>query len=147
MPDASSPDVEQVVPLLGVTDVSASLRFYVDGLGFRVTKTWEPDGQIRWCWLELGSAALMVQQRGDHGQPPEPVSQPLGLGVSLCLMCKDALTIYDRAKARGLAPREQFVGNRLWVTSFTDPDGYRLDFESPTDAPEEIKLSEWRQRA
>jgi lactoylglutathione lyase len=29
------------------------------------------------------------------------------------------------------------VGNRLWVVSLTDPSGYRLDFESPTDAPEE----------
>jgi hypothetical protein len=28
------------------------------------------------------------------------------------------------------------VGNGLWVVSLTDPDGYRLDFESPTDAPE-----------
>jgi hypothetical protein len=30
-----------------------------------------------------------------------------------------------------------FVGNDLWVTSLTDPDGYRLEFESPTDVPEE----------
>jgi hypothetical protein len=33
-----------------------------------------------------------------------------------------------------------FVGNGLWVTSFADPDGYRLDFESPTDVPEDTKL-------
>jgi hypothetical protein len=25
----------------------------------------------------------------------------------------------------------------MWVTSLKDPDGYRLDFESPTDVPEE----------
>jgi hypothetical protein len=30
-----------------------------------------------------------------------------------------------------------FVGNRLWVTQLVDPDGYKLDFESPTDVPEE----------
>jgi hypothetical protein len=28
------------------------------------------------------------------------------------------------------------------VTCFTDPDGYQLEFESPTDTPEETKLSE-----
>jgi hypothetical protein len=30
----------------------------------------------------------------------------------------------------------------MWVTSFQDPDGYRIDFESYTDAPEESVYSE-----
>ena len=30
----------------------------------------------------------------------------------------------------------------MWVTSLTDPDGYRLGFESLTDTPEDTKLSE-----
>jgi lactoylglutathione lyase len=25
----------------------------------------------------------------------------------------------------------------MWVTILSDPDGYTLDFESPTDTPEE----------
>ena len=29
------------------------------------------------------------------------------------------------------------MGNRLWVVPVTDPDGYRVEFSSPTDAPEE----------
>jgi hypothetical protein len=29
----------------------------------------------------------------------------------------------------------------MWVTSLTDPDGYRLDFESRTDVPEETVYS------
>jgi len=36
----------------------------------------------------------------------------------------------------------QGVGNGLWVTSVTDPDGYRLDFESLTDMPEESEYKE-----
>jgi hypothetical protein len=44
--------------------------------------------------------------------------------------------------ASGIAADEPYVGNRLWVTSLTDPDGYRIDFESPTDVAEETKLSE-----
>ena len=32
----------------------------------------------------------------------------------------------------------------MWVTEMTDPDGYRLLFESPTDVPEETKLSQIR---
>ncbi len=30
----------------------------------------------------------------------------------------------------------------MWVTSLSDPDGYRIDFESFTEAPEETVLSE-----
>jgi hypothetical protein len=29
----------------------------------------------------------------------------------------------------------------MWVTILTDPDGYKLDFESPTDVPEETIYS------
>ena len=30
----------------------------------------------------------------------------------------------------------------MWVTILTDPDGYKLDFESPTDIPEETIYDE-----
>jgi lactoylglutathione lyase len=30
----------------------------------------------------------------------------------------------------------------MWVTSVSDPDGYRIEFESYTDVPEETVLSE-----
>ena len=30
----------------------------------------------------------------------------------------------------------------MWVTSLTDPDGYRIDFESATDVPVETVYSE-----
>ena len=29
----------------------------------------------------------------------------------------------------------------MWVFSVTDPDGYRLEFESPTDVPEGTEYS------
>jgi hypothetical protein len=30
----------------------------------------------------------------------------------------------------------------MWVTAFTDPDGHKIDFESPTDVPEETEFAE-----
>ncbi len=65
-----------------------------------------------------------------------------GEGVSICYQCKDALAIYHEARAHGLNPQRPFVGNRMWVTILTDPDGYKLDFESPTDVPEETIYSD-----
>jgi hypothetical protein len=52
-------------------------------------------------------------------------------------MGDDALGIYREVRKRGLSASKPFVGNGMWVTSLRDPDGYRIEFESSTDAPEE----------
>jgi lactoylglutathione lyase len=126
-------NVQLAVPFFMVRDLAASLRFYVDGLGYTITKRWEPDGKLRWCWLELGATALMLQEYGVDRAPDEK----RGVGVSTCFQCEDALALYREFKERGLAPQRPFVGNAMWVVCVTDPDGYKLDFESPTDAEEE----------
>ena len=140
----TDPNVQQAVPFFRVTDMEASLRFYVDGLGFEMKKSWTPEGKIRWCWLELGAAAIMLQTfltEGPHRNVPET---KLGLGVSINFVCSDALSIYRDVKSRGIDAKRPFVGNAMWVTQVTDPDGYELYFESPTDVPEETELSEAR---
>ena len=65
----TSVNVKQAVPFFGVSNMEASLRFYVDGLGFKMKHSWIPDraednadGRIRWCWLQLGDAAIMLQE-------------------------------------------------------------------------------------
>ncbi len=61
---APSPNVKQAVPFFGVTNMEASLRFYVDGLGFEMKYRWIPgaDNKIRWCWLERGGGSIMLQE-------------------------------------------------------------------------------------
>lgn len=142
----SSANVKQAVPFFGVTNMEASLKFYAGGLGFTMKHSWipdraedNPDGRIRWCWLERGEAALMLQE----WLPARRPAGALGAGVSVCFMCEDALALHREFKSRGVQPRKRpFVGNRLWVVPLTDPDGYRIEFESPTDAPEESELEE-----
>jgi len=131
-------NVKQAVPFLMVSDIEASLRFYVDGLGFRMTNKWIDQGKLRWCWLELGGAALMLQEPGKE----KVFAGKLGEGVSICFQCADALKIYREITSRGIQAKRPFVGNAMWVTSMSDPDGYKLDFESPTDVPEESELPE-----
>ena len=139
---ASTANVQQAVPFLMVTDIARSLKFYIEGLGFRKTKEWVPNGKLQWCWLELGGAALMLQE---FRQDRVPAGR-LGDGVSVCFQCRDALELHQDFTARGIPTKEPFVGNNMWVTCLSDPDGYKLDFESPTEAPEEITLSEWKAR-
>ena len=144
----TSVNVKQAVPFFGVTNMETSLRFYVDGLGFEMKRSWipddgqddyKPDGRIRWCWLELGGAAIMLQEFMPERQPKEP----LGTGVNVCFQCEDALALYREFKARGIQTRNRpSVGNSLWVVPVTDPDGYRMEFSSPTDAPEDTELEE-----
>lgn len=113
------------------------IQFYVDGLGFEIADKWIDDGRVRWCRLQRGGAALMLQDfRRDGGTTWSP-DGPLGLGVSIMLVCSDALSIYRELTARGLKPSLPFVGNGMWVTSLRDPDGYSVEFESQTDAPED----------
>jgi len=139
---ADASNIKQAVPFFGITDIDASLHFYVAGLGFTMAHQWAPEGRIRWCWLERGGAALMLQEYWKDGQPGGRPAGPLGQGVSICFMCADAIAVYHDAIARGLAASRPYVGNGLWVTSLTDPDGYRLDFESPTDVPEDTVYSD-----
>ena len=128
-------NVRQVVPFLHVTDMERSLSFYRDGLGFEMKLHWIDEGKLRWCWLTLGGASLMLQEGPPLGGSP-------GAGVSIFFICEDALALYREFTSRGLACSEPEVGNGMWVTSIADPDGYRLAFESETDVPEETKLSE-----
>lgn len=138
----SDRNVKEVVPFLNVSSMERSIRHYVNGLGFVMKHRWEVDGRLRWCWLALGGAALMLQEFNKAGHDSWTPAGKVGEGVALCLVCEDALAIYRQVRSRGIEASEPEVGNAMWVTGLTDPDGYRLFFESATDTPEETKLSE-----
>src|ERR1019366_1212075 len=133
-----SENVKQVVPFLRVAEMEHSIRFYIDGLGFTMKHQWTPEGKLRWCWLTRGGASIMLQEYL-AGRRPEGA---LGQGVSICFQCENAVALCREFRSRGIEAAEPFVGNSMWVTVLNDPDGYKLDFESVTDTPEETKLSE-----
>lgn len=135
-------NVKQAVPFFRVAELGASLRFYVEGLGFQMTRHWIDGGKLRWCWLELGDTALMLQEFWKEGPHANVPTEKLGVGVSICFICEDALAIYRETQSRGLQQSKPFVGNGMWVISLIDPDGYRLEFESYTDVAEETELDE-----
>jgi len=134
-------NVKQAVPLFAVSDIERSLRFYIDGLGFEQTNKWIDHGKLRWCWLQLSGAAIMLEEfaKKEHDLPPD---EKVGIGVSIYFICEDALNIYREARSRNLMPKTPFVGNGMWVIELADPDGYRIFFESPTSEPEETVFME-----
>lgn len=139
---STEPNIRQAVPFFKVANIEESVSYYVDGLGFAMTRKWIDEGKLRWCWLEIGSAALMLQEfwrTGPHTNVPE---EKLGVGVSICFICADALALYREFTSRGIQATRPFVGNGMWVTSVSDPDGYLLEFESVTDVAEETVWEE-----
>jgi len=142
MNDRAEANVKQAVPFFHVANIEESVRYYVDGLGFEMTKKWIDEGKLRWCWLQLGDAALMLQEFRKEGRDSWTPEGKVGVGVSVNFICADALAIYREVMARGIEPSRPFVGNAMWVVSLSDPDGYKICFESYTDAPEETEFSE-----
>lgn len=135
--------VKQAVPFFMVTNIQKSLDFYVAGLGFEKTNQWIDEGKLRWCWLQHGGSALMLQEyRPEMRERLASEGKVLGGGVSIYFTCEDALAIYREVVARGVKAERPFVGNAMWVTGITDPDGYKLFFTSPTDVEEETVYSE-----
>lgn len=135
-------NVQQAVPFFNVKNIEESIRFYIDGLGFEMTYRWIDEGKLRWCWLKHGGAALMLQEYRTEGHDSWTPEGKVGIGVSIYFICKDALAIYREVIERGIQATRPFVGNSMWVTSITDPDGYKIFFESYTDAAEETVYSE-----
>ena len=133
---ATASNVKRAVPFFMISNMEESLRFYRDGLGCVMTESWQPEGKIEWCWLTVGDAAMMLQEYRKDRRP----DGKLGQGITICFLCEDAVAFYREIKSRGVDAQRPFVGNSMWVTSVTDPDGYRLDFESKTDVPEETVL-------
>jgi lactoylglutathione lyase len=137
------PNIKQTVPFLAVSNMEASLHFYVDGLGFEITNQWMPRGKIEWCSLQRGGGTLMLQESHKEGFHEWVPGSKVGVGVSIVFICEDALAMYNEFIGNGLEVSEPFVGNGMWVVSLKDTDGYSVEFESLTDVPEETRFSEW----
>ena len=136
------PSLKQAIPFFWVMNIEESVRYYTDGLGFKMTKQWMDEGKLRWCWLERGVAALMLQEFWKEGQHKNLPTGKLGEGIKICFICEDAVALYREIKSRGIEASNPNVGNGMWVTSLTDPNGYGIEFESYTNAPEETEYSE-----
>lgn len=141
-PVPSTINVRQAVPFFWVDDVERSARFYVDGLGAKLKIRWNVEGRLQWCWLDIGTAALMLQELSKDDMRRSAKAGKRGAGVSINFICADAISFYRELRSREIEAAVPFIGNSMWVTRVTDPDGYELYFESVTDAPEESVYEE-----
>jgi catechol 2,3-dioxygenase-like lactoylglutathione lyase family enzyme len=134
-------NITQTVPFLAVSNMVKSIAFYVDKLDFKITQKWVVDGSLRWCWLQRGGGALMLQQFPTDGHDAWIPEGKVGEGVTIYFICKDAVKIYHELVEQAIHASIPFVGNGMWTTVISDPDGYHICFESYTDMPEGTEYS------
>jgi catechol 2,3-dioxygenase-like lactoylglutathione lyase family enzyme len=119
-------------PVLHVSSVEASLRFYVDRLGFTVAWRYEEEGRARVAQVDRGSCALIFSD-----QWPDKVGKGL-MFISLnvepetheaAVAALDALRA--ELEARGVPVKDGRWGYRLLVVE--DLDGNQLFFPYPNE--------------
>ncbi len=119
-------------PVLHVTDVEASLRFYTEKLGFTSPWRYEEDGKVGIAQVERQGCALILS---DHW--PKKVGKGL-MFISMNvepdsreaqIAALDALRA--ELEAKGVAVKDGSWGYRLLVVD--DPDGNQLFFNYPAE--------------
>jgi catechol 2,3-dioxygenase-like lactoylglutathione lyase family enzyme len=117
-------------PIFHVTDVEASLRFYVDRLGFTCPWRYEEDGRVRVAQVERQGCAFILADTW-----PEKIGYAV-LFISLNVEPQTheaAIAALDglraELEARGVPVKEGSWGYRLLVVD--DPDGNQLLFNYP----------------
>jgi glyoxylase I family protein len=119
--------VQELWPLLRVTEIERSIAFYRDQLGFDVVGDARSEDRIFWCRLKRGGASIMLQQACAEDGPAEG----RGRGVGFFVVCDDADALYDELTSRGLKlkpPTTAYYGMRQVFVP--EPDGYEICFES-----------------
>lgn len=123
-----------IIPELDVTDLSVSLKFYCEILGFQVLYD-RPEE--RFAMIDLAGARLMLEQADGPGRRyrTAPLEQPFGRGVNFQIEIANVRATYARVvenRAAVLIPLERRwyrVGELERAQDqfvVCDPDGYLL---------------------
>jgi uncharacterized glyoxalase superfamily protein PhnB len=121
-------------PVLHVSDVDASLRFYMDQLGFTSPWRYEEDGRMRVAQVDRQGCALILSD-----QWPEKIGKALmfislNVGPPTCEAATAALdALRAEFEAKNVAVKEGSWGYRILVID--DPDGNQLFFNYPSETP------------
>jgi uncharacterized glyoxalase superfamily protein PhnB len=123
--------LKNLIPMLKVSDIEASLEFYREALDFKVVSNPDAVKESRWATIRSGWTEIMLSQTE---------SPPVTLGINhpesgdawsaiFYFYPDDVARLYAQVIARGYQPTPLKVtvyGMREF--SLSDPDGHRLSF-------------------
>ena len=111
-------------PIIPVADVPASLRYYVDALGFSEAWRHEEDGRLLIAQVGRDGCELILSS-----QWPDKVGQ----AIMFISLDEDVLTaLRADLESRGVETKDGWWGYKLMVRH--DPDGNELLFPYPAEA-------------
>ncbi|HEY2360527.1 MAG TPA: VOC family protein [Candidatus Angelobacter sp.] len=112
--------VQSCIPIIPSADLEKSLRLWVDGLGFSMSKEMRKDGKLIFCMLEKDGLWFMLNQRA--GNPAKPKDYE---GIRLYWAPADIHETRERLKGLGYRVSE-LIHREYGQTEFffTDDDGY-----------------------
>ncbi len=127
----SALNATQLFPSLTVNDLTKSLHFYVDGLGFEIVDKNESDGVLRFAMLKAGNVMLGIGQ-DDFTKGRDRTK---GVGIRFWIQStQDLVALANRAKAAGITldadPAPLPWGPMAFA--MVDADGYMLTISSPS---------------
>lgn len=132
-----------LVPELLITNLAASLDFWVSLCGFEILYDRREEG---FAYLHSGTAHIMLEQIGiGRNWIAGPLEKPLGRGVNFQVTVPAITPLIERLSSSGwplfMAPeikRYQTGDTQTDVSQFVvqDPDGYLVRFSSRPTPPE-----------
>jgi uncharacterized glyoxalase superfamily protein PhnB len=123
--------LKNLIPMLNVSDIEASLEFYREALDFKLVSNPDAVQEWRWATIRSGWTELMLSQTKS---PPTPVADNdphanTTWPVIFYFYPDDVARLYAQVIARGYKPTPlQVTIYRMREFSLTDPDGHMLSF-------------------
>jgi len=119
-------------PVLHVTDVEASLRFYVSLLGFTSPWRYDEDGRAHVAQVDRQGCALILADTWPEKTGKELMFISLSVESQTSEAAVAALdALRAELEAKGVRVKEGSWGYRLLVVD--DPDGNQLFFNYPSE--------------
>lgn len=122
--------VEDCIPVIPSADLEKSLRLWVEGLEFSMSREMRKDNKLIFCMLQKGDIWFMLNQRA--GNPVKPKDYE---GIRLYWAPKNIHETRERLQNLGYGVSE-LEDRDYGQTEFflTDDDGYSHCFGVPTQS-------------
>lgn len=120
--------VSSAVPTLLVDDVGATVRWYVEQLGFQLTGSFPAKEPFAYASLQREGAELMLLRLAGYQKPDLTAQRPEGIWDAY-LRTQGVRALYEGWKHQSFVCRplqQMFYGN--WEFEVRDPNGYIVVF-------------------
>jgi catechol 2,3-dioxygenase-like lactoylglutathione lyase family enzyme len=123
-------------PVLHVADVEASLRFYIDRLGFTSPWRYDEDGKAHVAQVDRQGCALILADTWAETRPEKIGKGLIFISLNVEPVTREAAVaaldaLRAELEAKGVPVKEGSWGYRLLVVD--DPDGNQLFFNYPSE--------------